>query len=64
LPFSDQELHEKFLECGELVLSSEALHAAVKCLGTLETVTHLSELVQLLSAPTPRDFELTSRLEV
>jgi 2-methylcitrate dehydratase PrpD len=50
LPFSDQELHEKFIECGQLVLSSETLHAAVKCLGMLETLTDLRELVQLLSA--------------
>lgn len=48
-PFSRQELHEKFLECGELVLPSETLHLAMERIETLETVTDVRELVQLLS---------------
>jgi 2-methylcitrate dehydratase PrpD len=49
LPFTREDLHGKFMECGELVLPAERLHHALGTLETLEAVGDIREMVQRLS---------------
>jgi 2-methylcitrate dehydratase PrpD len=50
LPFTREELHGKFLECGELVLPADRLRQVLTRLEALDTVGDIREIVQLLSA--------------
>jgi len=49
LPFTREELHGKFTECGALVLPSDSLRSALTRLEALDTVGDIREVVQLLS---------------
>jgi 2-methylcitrate dehydratase PrpD len=49
LPFTRDELHGKFVECGELVLPPERLRTALGRIEALDAVGDIREVVQLLS---------------
>jgi 2-methylcitrate dehydratase PrpD len=49
LPFSRDDLHAKFLECGELVLPAERLRLVLARVESLETANDIRDLVRLLS---------------
>jgi 2-methylcitrate dehydratase PrpD len=54
LPFTRDELVDKFLECGQLVLPAERLRHALTRLETLESLGDIREMVELLSVkPSP-----------
>jgi 2-methylcitrate dehydratase PrpD len=48
LPFTREELHEKFCDCATLVLSAGAANEALSMLETLETLPSIDELVTAL----------------
>ncbi len=50
LPFTRQELRDKFMECGELVLPAGNLRTAFDSVEALEELSNLRELVRLLSS--------------
>ena len=49
LPFSREDLHAKFMECGELVLPAERLRTVLACVESLEAEEDVRHLVRLLS---------------
>jgi 2-methylcitrate dehydratase PrpD len=49
LPFSEEDLRAKFLECGELVLPAERLRAVLARVESLEAAADVRDLVRLLS---------------
>jgi 2-methylcitrate dehydratase PrpD len=53
LPFTRQDLHDKFIECGESVASAEHLHAVLACVDTLEHLRDVRELAGLLNEKRP-----------
>jgi 2-methylcitrate dehydratase PrpD len=48
-PFTREQLHGKFLECGALVLPAEALQAVLALIDRLETLGDIRELVAALT---------------
>jgi 2-methylcitrate dehydratase PrpD len=50
LPFTREELHEKFSDCASLVLPQAAIEETFSMVESLETVSDISELVRVLSA--------------
>jgi 2-methylcitrate dehydratase PrpD len=49
LPFTREDLHAKFMECGELVLPVERLRAVLARVESLERAEDVRDLVRLLS---------------
>jgi 2-methylcitrate dehydratase PrpD len=49
LPFSREDLHAKFMECGELVLPDERLRAVLARVESLEAAEDIRDLVRMLS---------------
>ncbi len=50
LPFSREDLHEKFSDCATLVLSAERVEQVFSTVESLETLKDIRELVSLLQA--------------
>ena len=50
LPFSREELHAKFIECGEMVLPVERLHLLLERIEALEQVADVRELAGIASS--------------
>jgi hypothetical protein len=50
-PFTRQELHDKFMECGSLVLPPERLNAVFERIEAFEQVPRVSEFTSMLTAP-------------
>jgi 2-methylcitrate dehydratase PrpD len=50
-PFTQEELHEKFTECAELVLPAPAIVEALATLEELETVPDFTRLISILTSP-------------
>ena len=50
LPFTREDLHGKFFECGELVLPHERLRMLVERLEALDSLDDIRELARLASA--------------
>jgi hypothetical protein len=53
-PFTREELHGKFNECAELVLPAEAMAETLRLVESLEQVSDITTLVQVLAARAPR----------
>ena len=49
LPFTREELHEKFTECAELVLEPKAIQETLQAVESLELVSDINELIGLLT---------------
>jgi 2-methylcitrate dehydratase PrpD len=49
MPFSREELHEKFSDCASLVLDAEGVDRAFECIEALDSLKDIRELVRLLS---------------
>jgi len=52
-PFGRDDLHEKFRECGALVLSPERLTAVLACVESLADLRDVRDLVSMLGAGEP-----------
>ena len=52
LPFTREELHEKFSDCASLVLSESAVDETFSVMESLENLPDISELVRVLSVGT------------
>jgi hypothetical protein len=52
-PFTREELHEKFVECGSLVLPPQRLDSVFAQVETLETLGSVRELVERMSVEHP-----------
>jgi 2-methylcitrate dehydratase PrpD len=50
-PFTVEELHEKFTECAEAVLSPSAIRETLRVVESIEEVSDIRDLVKLLSIP-------------
>lgn len=49
LPFTREELHEKFTECAELVLGKPAIRETLRVVESIEEVSDIRDLVQILT---------------
>lgn len=49
-PFTREELHEKFTECAEIVLSPPAIAETLRSLEALEDVPDISDVVRVMTA--------------
>lgn len=49
MPFSREDLHEKFSDCASLVLDAERVDRAFECIEALESLNDIRELVRLLA---------------
>jgi 2-methylcitrate dehydratase PrpD len=49
-PFTREELHEKFTDCAELVLSPAAMTRVLELVESIETVPDITELVRMLAS--------------
>ena len=52
LPFTREELHEKFSDCASLVLPPSAIEETVSMVEALEDLSDVSRLSRVLSAAT------------
>jgi 2-methylcitrate dehydratase PrpD len=53
-PFTREELHGKFTECAELVLPADAMAETLRMVESLEQVSDITALVQVLATRAPR----------
>ena len=53
MPFTREELHEKFNECAELVLRDDGAQQVIRVVESLEDVDDIDELIVSLSATRP-----------